>query len=501
MATLIKNVVIVSPPQFDGYSGKILIQDGIIAGVYSQSEILPIVVDEEIDARGKVVLPGLVNAHMHSNENMFRGFFDGMPLEEWMLYSYSPLGFFPMIPRLVFLMTLLGAIELIKSGVTAVQDDVSIWPNASSFAIEGMDAVFEAYRQSGMRVLVGTDLVDLPWDAHFPVDLPDFLREKLPPPLSFDDQIALVREIYRKWHGVNEGKIGVMIAPSAPQRVSAEAWQEINSVAESLDLRIHTHLLETRVQRMSGHLQHGMTYVEFLDTLDLLSNRLTVAHGVWVDSHDIDRLARNEVTVVHNPVSNLKLGSGVMPFQELRLAGVNVALGTDGMSSNDSLNMFETMKFGALIHKVTTPYPEQWPTAEDMLQSATIGGGFAMGMGHEIGEIGIGKHADLVFLDPTAMSYSRSPHWINRIVYSEQGQAVSDVMIHGRWVYKDKRFMSLDENAIRGELDDLLQTTMMQIGRHWQRVEAFRPYMVQLHERAIKSPIAINRLITQMEGL
>ncbi|MGH2402970.1 MAG: amidohydrolase family protein, partial [bacterium] len=353
--------------------GDILIEGDCIAAIGPRLEAPSGA--QVLDGRGHLAVPGLINAHMHSDETLFRGLLDNMPLEVWMLYSLPPMEYGPVPSRLIYLRTLLGAIEALRSGTTTVQDDVSEAPYAT---LGGSEAVLRAYLDAGVRANVACNMTDKAYDEKLPY-LTDLLpvwaleHFKATPPQPTADLLALVETLLRTWHG-RAGRIQIALSASAPQRCTPSFIEALDDLSRRWCTPLLTHVLETKVQVMTGREFYGTTIVRHLADLGVLSDRLTIAHGIWMTDDDIALLATTGTAVAHNPISNLKLGSGLLRLAALRTAGVPVCLGTDGSSSNDTFNMFDVMKFAALLHKIALPDERRWPSARDVLRMALRGG-------------------------------------------------------------------------------------------------------------------------------
>lgn len=413
--------------------------------------------DTVIEAAGKLVMPGLVNAHTHSFENLFRGGYDGLPLELWMLSAYAPLAYGPFGPRLIYLRTMLGAVDMIRSGVTCLQDHLTEPPQPT---FEGASAAMEAYRDSGLRASVALNLGDRPWLQSLPFVrelLPDTIRREFGSPPPAKDLVAFCRKVITTWNGFG-GRLQVVPGPSAPQRCTDEFLLQMNELAREFALPLHTHLLETKTQAVTGAQLYGRSTVRHLKDLGLLSDRLTVAHGIWVNSEDIRLLGEASVTVVHNPVSNLGLGSGVMPLRRLADAGVNLALGTDGVSSSGTLSVFEVVKLACYLQRIAGPDHRSWPTSGEMLRMATLGG-LRSALFHEAaGTLEPGKKADLLVLDLDSGGVRFTPlnDIRNHLAFSENGSSVRTVVANGKVLMEDRRLVSVDPEAVVAEVNELM---------------------------------------------
>lgn len=406
------------------------------------------------DCSNLLVTPGFVNAHLHSDENMFKGLYDNMPLELWMLYSYPPTGQYGYFSdRLVYLRTLAGAIEQIRSGVTSCQDDVSGHPRTT---LETHNIIFKAYEDIGMRANISTSCLHKNFLDTIPYlreSVPEELQKKFTDPLPAEEELAEAERIIKAWNG--KGKFKVTLSPIAPQRCDDDYNVKVYELAEKYDLPYHTHICETRMQRETGFEFYGKTIIAHCEELGILSPRTTIAHGNWLDDNDIEIIARTGANVVHNIVSNMKLGSGIMPFAKMRDAGVHICLGTDGSSSNDSQNIMEVMKTAALIHKVTQPDYTKWPTASQIIDCAVKGGARSIMREKEIGSVEKGKKADLLMFDLGSYAFTPLNDIKNHIVYCENGSHIRNVMIGGDMVLKNGEFTTIDEHAVLAELREM----------------------------------------------
>ena len=406
---------------------------------------------ERIDARDAVVMPGLVNAHLHSNEGFEQGAYDNLPLEPWLLQSYPPFGFPILDERDYYLRTMIAAVESIRAGVTTVQDDYVHMPGTP----EAEDAAIQAYVDAGLRAWVTVDL----WDVGL-LDCLPYLRSIIPetvqreiealPATTARQQLDLFQRHFDKWHG-RDDRIRVIIAPCGPQRCSAEMLREIGRLSEALGVPVHSHTLETRLQAVQAQQAWGKTAVEYLHGLGLLSPRLTIVHGVWLTDRDIALLAEHGCSVVHNPLSNLKLGSGLCPVRNLLDAGINVALGTDGLATSDTADLIEAIRVASLIHKTGTHDYDEWVSAGEVFRMATLGGARSGLMDRTVGSLEAGKKADLILLDRGAWGLVPMSDPIRHLAFSLTSEAVRTSVINGRVVMRDRRILTIDESALRAE--------------------------------------------------
>lgn len=432
----------------------LLVEDGRIAAM-GPGLAPPPPPDRVIDATDRLVMPGLVNAHLHSHNNYFRGCFDSLPLDLCVLGVWSvgaPPEALRLTPRQLYARALLGCAEMLRTGTTTALDDVNLFPVLGE---ESVAAVVQAYEDSGMRAVVAPHVFDVPYHRTVPFVadlLPDHLRKALDamPVADPAATVEVVRACAKRWSAPGR-RVRLGIGPSGPQRCSPRLLTAVAGVAEEFDLPVFIHVLETRTQAALGRVVHGKTLVEYLRDLDFLRPRVSLGHAVWLTPGDVEILAATGVTVCHNPVSNLKLGSGIAPVARLLRAGVPVALGTDGVMSNDSLNLLESMKVAAMLHKVREPEPERWPGAREALRMATAGGARS-GRLPDVGALAVGYRADLVLLDLRRAAFAPRNDLLLQAVYAADASAVDTVMVDGRVVVEGGRVLTVDEAAVAAEV-------------------------------------------------
>jgi 5-methylthioadenosine/S-adenosylhomocysteine deaminase len=447
-----------------------------------------------VDGRDRLLIPGLVNAHVHSWEALFRGRYDNLPLELWMLLSYPILGLTPLTERLIELRTQLVAIESVKGGVTCLLDDVIESPGQS---MEQLEAVFRGYGAVGIRANISGNIVDkfftdtIPYaNQVLPAELLD--RVHAVTPRSVADYLDFSRQALAKLHG-KDGLLRYVIAPSGPQRCSDELLVAADALSAEFDTTLHVHVLETKTQAVTGREFFGRTLVQHLDGLGVLSDRLTIAHGIWLTAPDIALLGAAGASVAHNAISNQKLGAGIAPLRELLDAGVNLALGSDGLCSNDSARMFDVMKAAALLQKIVTPDYETWPTAHEMLWAATRGGARSVRLTDDIGAIARGRKADLVLLDLTTVNFTPLNDVINHLVYCENGASILEVMVNGQTVVRGGRCLLVDEAAVLAEIRELAPEMLARHADVERANEKFTPYFAEIHQRCCAQQLSVNR--------
>ncbi|MBM3601164.1 MAG: amidohydrolase family protein [Alphaproteobacteria bacterium] len=427
-------------------AGAVLIDGDRIAAVLTdRAEIAAATAAERIDLAGRIVMPGLINAHHHAYGNVLRGTENALPLEQWALYTVAYGR--SLTPAALRLAVLIGAAEMMRAGVTTVLDHFPY--------VRVAEAMLGAYEESGMRAGFAPFIHDRFDHDILGVALPEDVRRAWEGagPLPSDEVEQRIRALVGAWQG-RAGRIRILLGPNAPQRCSPELLALWRRLAVELDLHVHTHLLETLPQARHGRSTAPGGTVGEMDRLGLLNERLSVAHAVWTLDSERELLARRGVTVVHNPTSNFMLGSGVMPLADYRRHGIAVALGTDSANSGGRLNMFDVMRTALMLPRPVLP-SRDWPEAGAIFDMATSGGARALGLAAETGQIARGMKADLVVVDGGgATMVALAPNLVGLVQHAGP-EAVSAVMVDGRWVYRDGRVLAFDEAAVLAEFKSI----------------------------------------------
>jgi cytosine/adenosine deaminase-related metal-dependent hydrolase len=501
--TLIRNARVLTlddaDHEFD--TASILIDGQRIVAVGPEVALPPRTRDAKvIDATGKLAMPGLINGHFHSPGNMMAGALVDMPLELFMLYEVPPLGQGAVGERLAYVQTLLGAVEMLKHGVTAVHDDPYHNPVPSR---EGIDAIMRAYADSGMRATVSINHPNKVEHERYP-----FLRELLPASTvrameavrhwSPEEIGELYRWYYGRWHGAADDRLRIAVSNSAPQRVTPEYFGVLADFSRQHDLPFDVHILETKLQRVLGAQKFGRSLVQHVKTLGFLDERMLVIHAIWVDERDMQALADAGCTVAHNPVCNLKLGSGVMPFRRLRNHGIPIALGTDERNTDDTTNLWGAMKVAGLIHKIAERDYDAWPTASEVLACATYGGARGMRREREIGAIAPGYQADLILIDLDTLAFTPLNDLRRQLVFCESGSSVVMTMVAGRVVVENGRVITVDEAALKAEVRELSQEFRSGLARTNAAAAALAPYYRDMYLRAAGTDVGLDRWVAPM---
>jgi 5-methylthioadenosine/S-adenosylhomocysteine deaminase len=484
--TLFSNGTVLSMKDRDSVTTEradVLIDDDRIAAVGTGLDAAG--VDRVIDADDLLLMPGLVNAHIHTEQNTFRGRYRGLPLEVLMLYAYPLTGASPLDAQMIYHRTLLAGIESLKTGVTSILDDVMEVPHQG---VEQIGNVFRAYEQIGMRANVSGHVINRPFFETIPYleeSLPDRLRQKFLriPTIQLADYMDFCSEAVSRFHGGGQGRLQYVVAPSGPQRCTEELLGTVAEFSRQRSVPMHIHILETRVQRVTGSQLYGKSLIKLMADLDALHEMTSIAHAIWVDEEDIGLIASRGASVAHNPVCNLRIGSGVAPLRSFLKAGVNVALGTDGISSNDSCRLFDVMKLAGIVHTLTTDDYDEWPNAAELLWAATRGGARAVGLDDQIGSIEPGKKADLVALDLCTSAFVPVNDVCNQLVYAENGSSVRTVMVDGEIVVEAGRCTKIDETEVLREARKLLGAYLKQHALIEDDARDLEPYLRAVYER------------------
>lgn len=415
--------VVTMDPRRRIVDGDVVVRDGKIAAVGRKGGRADGAT--VIDCNGLIVLPGLIQGHIHLCQTLFRGLADDLALEAWLAKRIWPLEA-AHTEESVYWSAMLGAAELLLGGTTAILDMETV---------RHTGAAFEALESIGLRATAGKCLMDA-------ASNPASLREPT------DRALQESADLCAKWHGAADGRLRYCFAPRFAPSCTGPLLRAVSDLAERAGAVIHTHAAETPLELQMVKQETGNDEPAYLDSVGISGPRAALAHCVWVDGEGIARLARQQTNVVHCPSSNLKLGSGVAPVPEMLAAGCRVAIGADGAACNNRLDAFEEMRLAALIQKPRLG-PESLPAAQ-VLDLATLGGARALGLEAEIGSIEVGKRADLIALDldgPHAQPDEAD--LISRIVYSARAADVRHVVVDGRVVVKEGVLKTANVEEIR----------------------------------------------------
>jgi 5-methylthioadenosine/S-adenosylhomocysteine deaminase len=470
----------------------ILVEDGKITAI---GRVAPPADFEVLDASGCAIIPGLVNAHFHSGENLNPGLYENLPLDVWFVHSHEVTRVAPPSSEEIYFRTLLGGVQLLKTGTTSVGDFLYESPKITMSTLE---PVIRAYRDLGLRVTLLLGIADRPYLESLPWRDPasaGVSAEAAAP--STEEILELVRDAVRTYHDP-DGSIRIGLGPSAPQRCSPELLDRTMNLAHEFDLVWHTHVLETKSQACTALDRHGHSFVHLLDGMGLLGRRTSVVHAVWLDGSDISVLQATESNVIHCPASNLRLGDGVSPLPSLRRANVNVGLGTDGRGCYERLDMLELTRLTATLHKVWGQDYEEWITASEALSMATAAGARCLGMDGAVGSVATGAWADLLLVDLQSLTFLPQHNFKRQLVYGGGSADLRAVLVGGRVVVDRGRVLTVDQDRMRKQIASLMAAggrlvepdaealaMRSKVGELWreseQRALPIRSYLGPLH--------------------
>ncbi|MFL8937266.1 amidohydrolase family protein [Rossellomorea oryzaecorticis] len=492
MSTLIKNATIITMDDHAGIlEGSVLVENGII------KELIPhhhgsepqIPADETIDGSDMMIMPGMTNAHYHSYSNLLKGTTSHFPLEIWSLYT-TAYGY-SLDDEDIHNAVLLGVIDMIKSGVTSCIDH---FPH-----IRRSEAALKAYEASSIRVGFAPMMHDVP-DHHFlPVDLPDDWKRKLDEasPISVEEMRAYYLSLFNEWH--DKKNIQILLGPNAPQRCSEEMLALCKELSEQRGAFVHTHLLETRIQKEVGDAAFAGGIIGRLRDQQLLSRKLSGAHSIWMEDAEADVLAEHGVSLVHNPVSNMMLGSGRAKIGSYLQKGMNVALGTDSSNCGISHNLFEAMRIAVMHSRQEQPDFREWLQPKDVLEMATVGGARLLGEEKKRGKIKQGYEADLVLLTRRSPALAVSTDLFTQLVYYENGSSVESVMIKGEWVLRNRKMVLFDEESVLESVKERQKSLFEKSRESVSQANALEPFFTRMYKK-IHSDFGKNTMFSRSDS-
>jgi 5-methylthioadenosine/S-adenosylhomocysteine deaminase len=482
---LIEQITVVDasgePPQ----TRDVLIDDDRFVVVSPHIEANTFRVDERTDGRGKLLIPGLVNAHHHSHDRFDKGRFSPLPLELWMSLYNPPTHQRGWTADEVYLRTLLNGTEMLRGGITTVVDDIHFGGQLEPDLVE---AAFRAYQALGIRADVGVAWSDRPFHEaipHLTEALPESIRQqtaatRIPVTEVFD----LWRDLARTW----SGRVRFVVSASAPHRCSDEFLTRAWALAAETRLPVHVHVLETRIQSLAAQRMYGTSMVEHMRRLGTLTANAVLAHGVWMSDSDLEAVAAAGATIVHNPACNMKLGSGIAPVAAMLAHGINVALGTDNNNGNDSNSMFDAMRLAAFAGALVSSQPDAPIDAPCCLRMATTGGAGALGRANELGRIARGELADFCILDTSTSAYTPPNDLHAQLVFCEQGHSVRQVFVAGRKLVDEGRITSIDEQGLAREIAERLTAMHGKVLAGATHAEQLRPYLESAFRNCLAEP-------------
>ncbi|NLY46600.1 MAG: amidohydrolase [Tissierella sp.] len=368
-----------------------------------------------IDGKNKLAMPGLVNSHTHIGMSLLRNYADDMPLQSWLSDKIWPIEE-KMNGEDIYWGSLLSIVEMIKSGTTTFCD-----------MYDFMEDVAKGVEQSGIRGVLTRGMTAFT-DA--------------------DEKLKETREFYNNWHGKGNGRIKIMVAPHAIYTTDSDFLSKCIDLAKELNTGLNIHLSETKVEVEDSIKEHGKSPVKYLRDLGFFDIHTIAAHCVHLDDEDMDILLKYNVYPVNNPTSNLKLASGFAPIDKMLKMGIPVALGTDGSSSNNNLDMFEEINLASIVNKAVN-MDALSVSALSAIKMGTINGARALGLDDEIGSIEVGKKADIILLDLDKPHFYPRHNLVSAISYSAHGSDVDTVIVDGKIIMENREIKTLDIELIK----------------------------------------------------
>ncbi len=444
-----------------------------------------------IEAAGRIVMPGLINAHSHSYTALLKGTVDAVPLDLYMIRAIA--GGSDRTPREIFVSAQVDCITLLKSGVTSVIDHYSERPQTTA---EGLEAVAAGYREAGLRARIAPMFADLPYLDTLPIDaarLPGELRDFYEGMGTPDaDAYFATLDGALETLDTGSGRIGLLLGVDGPQRCSDALIEMTADAKKRTGLGLHTHMLEAKTQAaMRGA---GEGFVARLARLGIVDEKSSFAHFVWSAEDDIAAAREAGLTVIHPAPSNMMLGSGVCPMLRLVETGIPVAFGSDGSNCTPA-GLLETIRVAAYLSRLTEPDPDKWIDAPGMLALAMQGGARAMGEAGRIGTLAPGARADILVIDTRNHWHMPMGDPWRHVLFYEQGAGTEHVWIDGRRVVRDGAVLTIDEDAILAEAGRIAARFAERLGGREAFIARhhapFRGMLLDAHAR----DIGIERLI------
>jgi len=419
MKTILKNATLLPEYGFENRLCNITVENKRIASI--DETLTDIGTANVVDCHGNLLIPAFYNAHCHAAMTLFRGYGEDLPLQRWLDERILPAE-----ERLTYQSVYMGTkwaiAEMIRGGVVSFSD---------MYMFE--DAVADAVLETGVKANVSRSIVSFDPDID----------------MRTDHRMAEAVDLFEKYHRADDERLLVDMALHAEYTNVPRACAYVGEFACKNRLRMQLHLSETQKEHQKCLERHGKTPTEFFYDLGVLDAPTTAAHCVWVEDKDLLLLKEKNVSVAHNPISNLKLGSGVMQLNKMLDVGINVALGTDGTASNNRLDVLREMQTAAILHKGISLNPA-CTTAENMLPLATRNGALAQGR-EDCGEIAVGYRADLVLVDRNTVHNMPSFDDYAMLAYSAERSDVLMTMVDGRILYQNGEYTSIDEERLRYE--------------------------------------------------
>jgi 5-methylthioadenosine/S-adenosylhomocysteine deaminase len=448
----------------------------------------------EIGAAGRIVLPGLGNAHTHAASHLARGRAGNWTLEDLLTHTAANYGF--RTPEDEYLSAAIGAIEMLKTGCTSAYD---LYMSLPAVTDETFEAVARAYTDVGVRVVLAPAVADIVFYQTvpglldlLPADLRRTVEDMQPAPTK--GLLDLTERLIRRWHGAAGGRIRMAVSPTIPNQATDEFLDGCARLARDHGVGIHTHLAESKVQVIESQRRYGQTIVGRLAEHGVLGPGFVGAHGVWLTDDDLRMLADAGAAIAHNPGSNLRLGCGIAPVREMLDHGVAVGLGTDGSVCADNQNLFEALRIASVVSTIRFPHEtSRWLDAATVWHLATTGSARVLGQAADLGAIAPGRKADLVLLRADSVFLRPLADPVNALVYAETGASVETVLVDGAVVVEGGRVTTVDEGRIYSRAQDAADRQRGKSTQAWALAGQLAPYVGAACRAAVATPLTINR--------
>lgn len=445
------------------------------------------------DARDRLIVPGLINAHTHGHANLAKGVAEAWTLEAsltngpWLAGTRDP--------ETMYLSTLLGAIDMLSKGCTACFDLVYEFPRPTK---QGFMAVAQAYADAGMRAVLAPMVADkslfqsIPGLVEaLPQELGDTVRKF---DLASGEQIIAAIDSIAAAQGEMPDGVTLAIAPTIPHHCSERFLRDCMDIADRHALPIHMHIAESRLQAVVARKVYGRSAVRHLAELGMLRPGFTAAHGVWLDHDDLDLLAAHGCSVAHIPASNYRLGSGVAHVRPMLARGINVGLATDGANSSDSLSLPQAMRLASFSARIFAGPREDWLTSGEVIRLATLGGAKILGL-EGCGRLEQGACADLALLDLGHVDFIPDTDPVNQLVTCADSAAVTDVMVGGTFKVRERKVISVDTNDLRDRVRESLARLAAATDSARALAERLEPHVVAFAQSMSSERLPFERRI------
>jgi 5-methylthioadenosine/S-adenosylhomocysteine deaminase len=432
MKTLLKHGIHFSPSNYEVEPINILIDGSTIEAVSSQD--IPVRDDVSVtDLNGNLVIPGIIDSHTHSAQSFGSGIYDNIHLTQW-LYTLGK--FFNLTEEESYLAAQLSAIEAIRSGTTTLAEMTTAGPHG--------EACIQAIADMGLR-------------ADVCMALGDFQEgDNDPPELNATQTLDVMHQLYKDWHGKNNGRITVRVSPVGLPACTEELIRGSRALANELGVGIHTHCCEGDIETENAYERFNMSEVEALEKFGLLGPDCQLVHCIWLTDRDIEIIAEYGCSVITCPSTNTKITDGMPPMPPLFEKNVNIAIGCDGKASSGTFDMLQEARLVSLLGKVSTMNAAMFP-AEVIFDMMTKNGQKAIGFETKVGQILPGYKADLTVVDYPAPHLIDEPRVLSNLVYTGTGGDVRSVMVDGEFLLKDRKFTQIDEEQVFSKIHEAMR--------------------------------------------